>query len=142
MASSGLNTKQITDKIRSRREICSKLTIKTRNRNLNSSNIAVNKDMLIVHQKTLNQNLTCYKLFIKKRILYFQLLAFLPVLWVFVCWARYFMIRTTIGLVSYLFQQTNTCSKSAAKTLEITDDNPKKSIFRQVAVIYDVNLSL
>ena len=52
------------------------------------------------------------------------------------------MIRTTIGFLSYLIQQTNTCSKSAAKTLEITDDNPKKSIFGQVAVIYDVNLSL
>ena len=47
----------------------------------------------------------------------------------FVCWERYFRIRIIIGLVLYLLQQTNTCSKSATKTLEIIDDNPKENIF-------------
>ena len=42
----------------------------------------------------------------------------------------------------YLFQETNTCSKSTTKTLEITEDNPKENIYAQVVVIYGVNLSL
>ena len=55
MASSGLNTNLITDKSRSRREICLKLSIKTSKRNPNSKNIVVNKDMFIVYQKHLNK---------------------------------------------------------------------------------------
>ena len=43
-------------------------------------------------------------------------------------WVRYFKIRTTVVFVLYLFQQINICSKSATKTLEITEDNPKESI--------------
>ena len=56
MASSGLNTKLITDKSRSRCEIRSKLTINTLKKNRNSKNMAVNKDMFIVHQKSLEQS--------------------------------------------------------------------------------------
>ena len=48
---------------------------------------------------------------------------------VFVWWARYFRIRTTVVFVQYLFQQKTTCSNSATKTLQITDDNPKEHIF-------------
>ena len=39
-------------------------------------------------------------------------------------------------------EQTNTSSKSATKTLEITEDNPKEKMFGQSVVIYDLNLSL
>ena len=39
-------------------------------------------------------------------------------------------------------EQTNTSSKSATKTLEITEDNPKEKMFGQLVVIYDLNLSL
>ena len=56
MASSGLNTKLITDKSGSRSEIRSKLTINTLKKNRNSKNMAVNKDMFIVHQKSLEQS--------------------------------------------------------------------------------------
>ena len=32
-------------------------------------------------------------------------------------------------VILYLFQQTSACSKSATKTLEMTEDNTKENIF-------------
>ena len=57
VVSSGLNAKLITDKSRSRCKICLKLTINTSKKKLQQQKIAVNKDMFIVHQKTLEQSL-------------------------------------------------------------------------------------
>ena len=40
------------------------------------------------------------------------------------------MIRRTM-VILYLPQQTNTCSKTATKTLEITDDNSNENLFKK-----------
>ena len=41
------------------------------------------------------------------------------------------MIRRTEMFILYLPQQTNTCSKSATKTFEITEDNSNENIFKK-----------
>ena len=41
------------------------------------------------------------------------------------------MIRRTAMVILYLPQQTNTCSKSATKTLEITEDNSNENLFEK-----------
>ena len=41
------------------------------------------------------------------------------------------MIRRTEMFILYLPQQMNTCSKSAIKTFEITEDNSNENIFKK-----------
>ena len=41
------------------------------------------------------------------------------------------MIQITTIVILYLPQQTNTWSKSAIKTIEITDDNSNENIFKK-----------
>ena len=41
------------------------------------------------------------------------------------------MIRRAAMVILYLPQQTNTCSKSATKTLEITEDNSNENLFKK-----------
>ena len=41
------------------------------------------------------------------------------------------MIRRTAMVILYLPQQTNTCSKSATKTLEITEDNSNEELSKK-----------
>ena len=41
------------------------------------------------------------------------------------------MIRKTAMVILYLPQQPNTCSKSATKTLEITEDNSNENLFKK-----------
>ena len=41
------------------------------------------------------------------------------------------MIGRTAMVILYLSQQTNTCSKSATKTLEITEDNSNENLFKK-----------
>ena len=41
------------------------------------------------------------------------------------------MIRRTAMVILYLSQQTNACSKSATKTLEITEDNSNENLFKK-----------
>ena len=37
--------------------------------------------------------------------------------------------------ILYLSQQTNTCSKAATETSEITDDNPNKNILKKQPLV-------
>ena len=41
------------------------------------------------------------------------------------------MFRRKIMVILYLPQQTNKCSKSATKNLEITEDNTNKNLFKK-----------
>ena len=41
------------------------------------------------------------------------------------------MMRRTTMVILYLPQQTNTCSKTATKTLEITEDNSNENLFKK-----------
>ena len=41
------------------------------------------------------------------------------------------MIQITAIVILYLLQQANTCSKSAMKTIEITEDNSNENIFKK-----------
>ena len=41
------------------------------------------------------------------------------------------MIRRTAMVILYLPQQTNACSKSAARTLEITENNSNENLFKK-----------
>ena len=41
------------------------------------------------------------------------------------------MIRRTPMVILYLPQRTNTCSKSAAKTLKITEDNSNEELSKK-----------
>ena len=41
------------------------------------------------------------------------------------------MIRRTAVVILHFPQQTNTCSKSATKTLEITVDNSNENLFKK-----------
>ena len=41
------------------------------------------------------------------------------------------MIQRTAMVILYLPQQTNTCSKSATKILEITEDNSNENLFKK-----------
>ena len=41
------------------------------------------------------------------------------------------MIRKTAMVILYLPRQKNTCSMSATKTLEITEDNSNENIFKK-----------
>ena len=38
-------------------------------------------------------------------------------------------------VILYLFQQTNTCSKSATESLEVTEDNPNENIFKKQNIV-------
>ena len=113
VASSGLNTKLITDTSRLRCEMCLKLPKRHLKRSSKSKSITEDKDLFIVHQKNTSTKFwTCYKLLIKKRNLYFWFLTDFTSCFrvsaadfelVFVCWAWYFSIRTTVVFVLYLF---------------------------------------
>ena len=41
------------------------------------------------------------------------------------------MIQRTAMVILYLSQQANTCSNSATKTLEITEDNSNENVFKK-----------
>ena len=52
------------------------------------------------------------------------------------------MIRKTAMLILYLPQQPNTCSKSATKTLETTEDNSNENLFKKHPWMYSIKKSV
>ena len=45
------------------------------------------------------------------------------------------MIQRTVMVILYLSQQTKTCSKSATKTLEITEDHSNENLFKKQRLV-------